>query len=74
MPARTSPNGQYDCGWTAPKLAGSARAYSARSLLRIARTAVESGLRIAALEDTLEDEHSRSADHNPGWQKFAIVR
>ena len=58
----------------APKFSGSARAYSARSSFRIARTALELGLRIAALEDTLKDEHSRYADHDPGLQKFAIVR
>ena len=58
----------------APQFSGSARPYSARSPLGIARTDGESGLRIAALEDTLEDEHSRYADHDPGLQKFAIVR
>ena len=40
------------------KFSGSERPYSAISLRGILEIAAESGLRIAALEDNLQDEHS----------------
>ena len=58
----------------APQFSGSARPYSAISLRRILEIAAESGLRIAALEDNLQDEHSRYAHHDPGLHICAIVQ